>query len=218
MKLHWLCDPYRIHTHRVTGGRAHTIHFRLWQFSCCCTDMNFTLVELLWTGLHFITNKADSSKPSIIIFNGISLAFCSDLTASILWLNISLRVFSASYYSQLLIILCRGNGPNCVCPCSPVWQWQSKLHQSCGESGGCRINTWTNLTPAVRPDYLRAAALPLCGYQWVLQSCRGWHPSLGWTWGEREGNEENIPMHVTHQRPLISWPQTPDKAYSNTTS
>ncbi len=45
----------------------------------------------------------------------------------------------------------------------------SKLHQCSGESGGCRINTWTNLTPAVRPAVLHTAALPLCGQKWVLR-------------------------------------------------
>lgn len=38
----------------------------------------------------------------------------------------------------------------------------SKLHQSLGEWRGCRINTRTNLMPAVRPDALQTAAVPLC--------------------------------------------------------
>lgn len=47
-----------------------------------------------------------------------------------------------------------------------------KLHQSSDEAEGCRINTWTNLTPAVRPAVLHTAALPLCGHTWVLHFCK----------------------------------------------
>lgn len=70
-----------------------------------------------------------------------------------------------------------------------------KLHQSSDEAGGCRINTWTNLTPAVRPPVLHTAALPLCGHTWVLHFCKEQPLSLAQLWrGNKRRPRQDAPQ------------------------
>lgn len=161
MKLHWHCDPYRIHTHTDTVTGLHALTLSISPYGSFYVPARKQALHNLGTHGEMHTHATDialSVKRTHAQVRQVKKA----ISERAFWWNmaqgfIMLVDWSSSFKTDQVKWACR-----CA---SPSPSDTSKLHHSSGESRGCRINTCTNLTPALRPSVLHSAALPLCGHK-----------------------------------------------------